>query len=485
MDDEKAKKTLESTNSLLSKISEVIPQSHTPNTEKPTEEGIYLFFSLDLSNSTQFKAEHPTLWAFVISSFYEAVNFKLVTYQTALQQWKLIGDEVLLYKEVVDGESIYEDVKSVYIALQDIIERMIANTSKNISEILSKKCNHPCDQTDDVEYAIRSTLGIKATAWIAQCCDPSHKGRIRNIIYENGPSTTGSSRDIPRDFLGPDIDEGFRLCKFAVKNQMVVSPLLAHIIYKLSQSDQDKQLVIENNFHITSFEQLKGIWQSRAVPIVMYCPDFKNLFDRIEYDQIDLPTYSNIRHTSLKEFLSNSRYNVSYLEKIFDNLARSAEIKSLIERIENLQKPSGPTLLSSFELHIACAVVTADHKLLIHVHEKRGLEFGGFHFYSGQYYSNWNDFCHASYQTKYNLSISVDDQPVPINTYCYTKSKNNTALGIIIPAHFSGDIAELPSDWEAVGLQDLQRLEADQSQCVDHFFENAKKALSLDSEETV
>ena len=44
MDDEKAKKTLESTNSLLSKISEVIPQSHTPNTEKPTEEGIYLFF---------------------------------------------------------------------------------------------------------------------------------------------------------------------------------------------------------------------------------------------------------------------------------------------------------------------------------------------------------------------------------------------------------------------------------------------------------
>lgn len=138
MDDEKAKKTLESTNSLLSKISEVIPQSHTPNTEKPTEERIYLFFSLDLSNSTQFKAEHPTLWAFVISSFYEAVNFKLVTYQTALQQWKLIGDEVLLYKEVVDGESIYEDVKSVYIALQDIIERMIANTSKNISEILSK-----------------------------------------------------------------------------------------------------------------------------------------------------------------------------------------------------------------------------------------------------------------------------------------------------------------------------------------------------------
>lgn len=84
---------------------------------------------------------------------------------------------------------------------------------------------------------------------------------------------------------------------------MIVSPLLTHIIHKLSRSDPDKKLVVESNFRITAFVELKGIWQSRAVPIVMFCPDFEHLFEKIENDQISLPAYKNLYHAQLKDFL--------------------------------------------------------------------------------------------------------------------------------------------------------------------------------------
>ena len=492
MDEDKKNETSESSiaakSFLLSSISEeVVKQTEASGETESPEEGVYLFFSLDLSNSTQFKAEHPTLWAFVISSFYRAVNSKLVTYKIALQQWKLIGDEVLLYKEISNGESIYEDIKYVYISLQDIIDSMITDTLTAVEKSFPAGCDRSCGQTDNVKYAIRSTLGIKATAWIAQCSEPSSKKNARNIIYENNSSMTESSMNTPRDFLGPDIDEGFRLCKYSVKNQMIVSPLLAHIIHKLSRSDpdNDKKLVVENNFRITAFVELKGIWQSRVVPIVMFCPDFEHLFEKIEYDQIGLPAYGNIYHAKLKDFLADPRCKVSYLEKVFDNLARTEEITSLIEQIENPPKtPLIPRqyLFPPLEFHIACATVTDDHKLLVHNDEKRGLEFGCFQFHSYKQYTNWDELCQAEYEAKYKLSIQIDNHPLPIDTYRYEKSKNYTVLGIILPAHFCGDISNLPNDWEACTKDRLQELRRENPSCVDRFFENAEKSLSIDSE---
>lgn len=473
--------------SLRSTISKVVNETEASLESETPEEGIYLFFSLDLSNSTQFKAEHPTLWAFVISSFYKAVNSNLVAiYEDPLCQWKLIGDEVLLYREISGRKNIYEDVKDVYTTLPEIIDSMIGDTLDAVEKSFPTGCDHSCGQTDNVEYAIRSTLGIKATAWIAQCSEPSNKRSARNIIYESSSSTTDSLLSAPYDFLGPDIDEGFRLCKYAVKNQMIVSPLLAHIIHKLSKSDPDKALIIESNFRITAFVELKGIWQSRAVPIVMFCPDFEHLFEKIEYDQIGLPAYGNIYHTKLKDFLADPRCKVSYLEKVFDNLARRAEITSLFEKI--VDPPKAPFTSrhnspSPLEFHIACAIITDDHKLLVHHDAKRGLEFGCFQFKPNKHYLNWMDFCQVGYEAKYKLSIQVDSHPLPLDTYCYIKSKNNTVLGIILPAHFHGDITNLPKDWKAYSENELTQLEQSTPACVEHFFENAKKSLLINSEE--
>lgn len=36
-------------------------------------DGVYVFISLDLTNSTKFKSEQPNLWKSVISAFYDKV----------------------------------------------------------------------------------------------------------------------------------------------------------------------------------------------------------------------------------------------------------------------------------------------------------------------------------------------------------------------------------------------------------------------------
>lgn len=73
------------------------------------ESGVFLFLSFDLAGSTAFKAEHPSLWASVFTSFYSQVldDLGVEDYKTpnnddddpvcVRKLWKLIGDEVLIF----------------------------------------------------------------------------------------------------------------------------------------------------------------------------------------------------------------------------------------------------------------------------------------------------------------------------------------------------------------------------------------------------
>ena len=88
------------------------------------------------------------------------------------------------------------------------------------------------------------------------------------------------------DFLGRDIDEGFRMAKYAVKNKIIVSPLLAWLIWKKAQEDEDSKKIIDLNFKITAFISMKGVWRGRKVPVIMFNQQFLQLVDILEYDEL-------------------------------------------------------------------------------------------------------------------------------------------------------------------------------------------------------
>lgn len=47
----------------------------------------------------------------------------------------------------------------------------------------------------------------------------------------------------------------------SLKNKIIVSPLLAWLIWKAVQEDEDNKKIVDSNFKITAFVPMKGVWR--------------------------------------------------------------------------------------------------------------------------------------------------------------------------------------------------------------------------------
>jgi hypothetical protein len=114
--------------------------------------------------------------------------------------WKYIGDEVVLVADLTCKE---HHASLHVLALADTIKQFNCNFADN--PILN-------DSIDRLRF--------KGTAWVAGF-------PVTNIEL----ALPGPAKDQPvKDFLGPSIDLGFRLSKFASEDRLIISPSLAHLI---------------------------------------------------------------------------------------------------------------------------------------------------------------------------------------------------------------------------------------------------------------
>jgi len=448
---------------------------------------VYVFISLDLTNSTKFKSEQPHLWKFVISAFYDVVfnAYGIGQYQSVLKNlpdeinvefWKFVGDEVLLYVAVYDCSEIYKIVKSTDEAVKKIIGWIFEKVTepyacqKKCSEKSSEsfcsfyEANYSSCKIDDI---LQNSLGVKATVWLALC---GKSIQARNIIYKK-TSATGDDwfRSYNFDFLGPEIDEGFRIAKYAVKNRVVVSPFLANTLYTSADESNDLKTIVENHFAIVSYQRLKGIWSDRLFPIVMYSSSLEEFNTKWDYDEIELPTYSEIRISGI----ANRRCKASYLTKILKDVHLSKEVDSIVELLGNThhtrvdkKQPSPP-----MEIHVACATFDEQGMLMVKNHEVRGWEFGCVHISPSTV--NWKNAIIEGYKTKYDLDILVEEDPVPIATYVYQKSQKKKALGLIVV----GKLCSFGKSTQFVPMN-LQQINEIKDKTVPNFKENSQKAFA-------
>lgn len=457
----------------------------------PVESRVYLFFSFDLTDSTAFKTEHPALWANVFTNFYTQALERLgvESYRGQSSEvddskcirklWKLIGDEVLIYVPIYSISDLYPQITSVSNILDSLLERIadVSNNNPLMTDAHNTKCTTHCQNTKQV---IISTLGIKATAWIAECSE-STTGKASNIIYKvQTPQSVGNLVD----FLGRDIDEGFRIAKYAAKNKLILSPLLAWLIWKWAQGNADNEKIVNANFRITSFLPMKGVWRNRKVPIVMFHQKFDNFSNILEYDELDLDTYSNIKETSVQSFLTDNRFNIGRIDYILDNIHRKDESELLYSK---LTKEPSIEVAASFpaitELHIACIAFSSDGTVLIHQDSDRGLEFGCAKYKHWSEETSWKAACENGYLKKYGISIEIDDLPIPIATYHYDKNHfgdQTHIFGLIVIGHYNKTHNDLPdnNEWKLYSKDDILKLAKDRKK-VDRFEQNLLRAYAM------
>lgn len=282
--------------------------------EKPTFPQLYVFFSFDLVNSTIYKNKQKEKWPIVFAQFYQIIREEMKKEFQGIKVWKYIGDEVLFFKMLNSNEELFEIVHGSFKALTFTLEKL-KNSFPDIFKPLS----------------------LKGTIWeapvmpvIGEELEKLEMEKTQNIaldvVYENQASL--------RDFMGPDIDIGFRISKYAEKEKLVISADLAYMLLKAHPPNKEtkkKKNDLLQNLKIVSYEDLKGIWNDRYYPVIWYYKNWGKIKDTFEYD--DRFKSKIINNVCLDQF-----DDLEELAKIFQQLNLKDEKDSILKILKESEK---------------------------------------------------------------------------------------------------------------------------------------------------
>jgi hypothetical protein len=383
------------------------------------EPGVYIFFSFDLVNSTQFKASHPEDWPGVVTRFYELVMSELITRLSSAIVWKFVGDEVLFFKEITSQQDLHTALPAAHAAL-------LATT-----DVLHS--NFPSS---------RELLAVKGTIWIAEArpIQPSEASKIklpsRNIVVETGRSPAA----MRLDFLGPDIDAAFRISKFALRQRLVVSAELACLLYR----ERASYAGIEKELKIVSFQVLKGVWGGRHYPIVWYERDWRKVAETFMYDEYLTSEVAAGVRNGLRQDAA-----LETIEKVFGDLGRTHEIDALEAAVRGaIARPRKEKIKIEIpkeryaEIHCVAVCFSAAGRILAarRPETKRRfpncLEFG-----CGQLRldESFRECLRRAYQDDFGVNLTLPDPLVTVGTYEIRDQEERRVIPGII---FVADIAD-------------------------------------------
>lgn len=402
--------------------------------------GLYVFISFDLVNSTQYKSIEQN-WPNLINGFYDQTALELEKCDSTetLNVWKYIGDEILFFGKVMDPNNLIRLPKDVMKVL-NIVNEYIFNKFEES----------------------RGLLGIKATIWCAQITqfreDTDTKKR-QNYLLEKRRINSYDNSDTPPavvyDFLGPDIDAGFRLAKqCARKNQVVVSAELSYLIMShIIKLTEEEQVLEFNKYRILDLVSLKGIWHGRQYPVIWYREQWeKGVF---EYDQ------SSEEYSFYRERYSKGDGNhfdtYSFLKYIMISIGK-AEINNKYSEIitestqDELLDLHPLAIKNPVEIHLVAVIFDKNGKVLL---LKRGnkksnkdkFDFGCVNlkynkeisYLLKEYYSKLLDL--NSGDATIRIVSDEADNPIPVSTYTYEKSTGNIVSGFIFSANVNTQIS--------------------------------------------
>jgi len=365
--------------------------------------GTYLFFSFDLVNSTSFK-NTVKQWGKIFDGFIKQSKKLMEEDFPSARIWKMIGDEILFYLQVNSTNVLYEAPEKTFNILQKCIE------------FINK------------EPEVKSNLSIKATIWAAVVNDSEEKDTElnTNIIVKDR-----NFDEFLFDFLGPDIDIGFRISKFAKNSILVIEAKLACLITKL-ETEMEREHISEY-MRIVSYEELKGVWNGRRYPIVWYRTDWRYSKDMFVYDE----KYKDDIVRRIEDSRGTCLDSVSRLTKIFSDLNKLDTIKDLKEEINkeaNLKPKLNIPKDRSCEMHVVAICINSKNEILVAKRTKRNTlsekwEFGCSQLHFGQ---NFIDAINEGYKNDFGIEVEFFEKN-PIAVYHFEKEKENKRIvpGII------------------------------------------------------
>ncbi|MCT2401526.1 hypothetical protein [Novosphingobium mangrovi (ex Huang et al. 2023)] len=226
-----------------------------------------LFLSVDMVGSTQFKATAAARgvdgWLETFRTFFTNFPLMLVGQMgfefldeeetPAVDVWKAMGDEVIFTARPSSPEELVG------------ILRVLLRTMR-----LYEATHFP-----------KLPLRLKGTAWLADFSE-------NNIALEI-PELSSGDASPHLDFIGPDLDLGFRLSKFARPASLVLS---LDLVEMLLEADNRSTVAM----YLVGREELKGVMFGRPYPII-WMHDAEEGFDFLPWEIEGCPYIASVMDT--------------------------------------------------------------------------------------------------------------------------------------------------------------------------------------------
>ena len=378
--------------------------------------GFYIFYSFDLVNSTKYKVVSEQKWPVVIRTFYNYIEQGFKKRTSNVRLWKYVGDEVLLCKRVSNIKELYESVQTSKIVLDSSIEHLHSTFPET-----------------------KTILSVKATIWCADVlyCPPqdfksldSGGACFRNIAIDY---ITPSGEE-GFDFLGPEIDEGFRVSKYTVRSRLVVSADLAYLIFR----ERSRFDGIEEKFKIVEYKSMKGIWGERRYPVIWYEVNWVDILKSFYYDE-------HFESDVIGKVLKKEIQDIKMLEKIYLDINRKSLMEDILKRIVEMNEDDQkdvPIKKShlfnmSAEVHCVAVVLNSDGKVLIGKRKKDKRRYPDcWEFGCGQleYNESFEECLSRNYMTDFNIQLDYSCL-VPLRQFIIDdKDEHRKIPGIIFIA---------------------------------------------------
>lgn len=406
---------------------------------------VVLFFSFDVVNSTLYKTINYFGWSKVISSLFSLLQEKVARKAASAELWRILGDEAIFIVKIKEFTDI-----SNYINLFNTIFHSTINDLKS-GEFFTKigKSN----KENELER-LQNILSLKAAAWIAlvnydiNALNEDEK-LIENVFVEFKSRINNSQYQF-YEFLGNDIDAGFRIAKYTQDRRLVVSFELA---YLLSETTQELQ-----KLNIITYKKLKGVWKDKLYPIIWY-HDREELVQSFAYDELENNELIN-EYFENRSGESNSKiWNPEMytdVSKALNKIAEDRNLKSKIMAIKNgiLDSTDKPHTFINPLLELHCAAVcykSSEKKILI---ARRSRERGPRHLRGcwefgcakANLYKNIADSIIEEYKNDFKIVLEPvldmsrsDSQPIPLAVYQMEKDETKHK-GIIFLAKITNEV---------------------------------------------
>lgn len=414
--------------------------------EKECSRTVELFFSFDIVNSSSYKDMNYFSWQIVLTTILTNIKGRVTKEIPEAQLWRVLGDEIIFFVTIRNIEEIYTSIDSIYRVLTTENVKL-----RNGSFLDGDKIKSEYNINDISLMKSNKILAVQAAAWLAIIVSNYNSPYLKSYDNIFTKYYINENQQI-NEFLGQDIDTGFRIKKETQNRRLAVSVELAKIL-----SERTEYL---SRLHIITYKCLKGVWSGRLYPIIWYhdveLSNGVSFEDSFFYDET---TYSQV---SKEYFLNREREDgnlTSYMfldvHRALNKIIKDQQLEDKMGRILQVIEKTGNDLKAVEDefanklLEFHCAAVCCDvenRTILIAKRKNRKIlsELWEFGCAKASIDKNLCDSIAREYKNDFGIDIEVicdktrtDRQPRPIALYQISKFER-LQKGVIVVAKLVG-----------------------------------------------